>query len=118
VQWYGKVPVVPNRCEKVKGASWTPESHPSGDTVRVVECPLDIQRHSTVSPTEIVVVSVPLSSSRNTNLFPGPTSTIFVAAEEGAARRTRASVDTEHAELGRMPRPSLGKPKITLDHAS
>src|SRR5262249_18717697 len=66
-------------------AACTPESQLSGESVRVVECPLDIQRHSTVSPTITVVVSEPLSSSRKVRVFSGPTSTILVAASRGAA---------------------------------
>jgi len=97
------VPGVVKVCEKAKGASCTPESHASGESVRVVEWPLDIQRQLTVSPTETVVVSVPLSSSANVKVLFGPTSTIFVRAKAGAARRSRARVGTERARTDRMP---------------
>src|SRR2546422_80708 len=91
MQWYGYMPGIMKRCVNEKGAVCTSEFQASGDSGRVVEWPLDCHTHFTVSPTMTVVVSVPLSSSKNVRVPPGPPSTIFVAAATGTNRTARVS---------------------------
>src|SRR2546428_3001994 len=94
MQWYGYMPGVMKRCVNEKGAVCTSEFQASGESGRVVEWPLDCHTHFTVSPTMMVVVSVPLSSSKNVSVPPGPTSTTFVAAGTGTNRTARVSTGT------------------------
>src|SRR2546422_11145911 len=94
MQWYGYMPGVMKRCVNEKGAVCTSEFQASGDSGRVVEGPLDCHTPFTGSPTMMGVVSVPLSSSKNVSVPPGPTSTTFVAAGTGPDRTARGSTGT------------------------
>src|SRR5947199_10301585 len=94
MQGYGYVPGAMKRWVNEKGAVCTSEVQASGDSGRVVEWPLDCHTHFTVSPTMMVIVSVPLSSSKNVRVRPGPTSTIFVPATPGTNWTLRLATGT------------------------